>query len=181
MALRSTVFKLELDVADMDRGYYGSHTLTVARHPSETDERMMLRVLALALNACEGLEFGGGVSTPEEPDLWYRNLSGEIEHWIDLGRPDERRVRKACGRAHAVTLYTYGGGKASMWWAQNGESLSRCENLRVFNVPLDQSDGLASLVRRTMAIQCNIQDGEVWMIQDDDSAHIVPELLFGAG
>ncbi|HYC53601.1 MAG TPA: YaeQ family protein [Candidatus Binatia bacterium] len=167
MALGSTIFKVALEVADMDRGYYGSHALTVARHPSETSERMMIRVLAFALRAHERLRFGGGVSTPKEPDLWRHTLDGRIEEWIELGQPDVRRVRKACGRADEVRIYTYGGMKAATWWEQSAAELSRHENLHVHDLPAAQTAALAELASsdgRGIELQCNVQDGEAYMI-----------------
>src|SRR5258708_39391271 len=109
MALKATIFKAELHIADMERGYYQDHSLTVARHPSETDERMMVRLLAFALNADATLAFGAGLSTDDEPDLWRKDLTGSIETWIDVGLPDEKRIRKACGRAAEVLVYSYVG------------------------------------------------------------------------
>src|SRR6185295_12969669 len=116
MALKSTIFKAEISVADIDRGYYRDHALTIARHPSETDERMMLRLLAFALHADDALEFGRGISTDDEPDLWRRDLTGAIKAWIDVGLPDEREVRKACGRADQVHILAYGGRAVDLWW-----------------------------------------------------------------
>ncbi len=175
MALKATIFKIELNIADMDRGYYESHALTLARHPSETDERLMVRVLAFALNADARLEFGGGVSTDDEPDLWRKSLTGEIEQWIDLGQPDPRRVRKACGRADAVCLYCYGGNKAATWWAQQQSLLAQSRNLSVLNLPLSQTVALAALAERNISLQCNVQDGEVWVLRGAASVHVTPE------
>src|SRR3982750_3888876 len=109
MALKSTILKAELCIADVDRGYYHDHTLTIARHPSETEERVMVRLLAFALHASDALTFGRGLSTEDEPDLWQHDLTGTIESWIDVGLPDERVVRKACGRARDVYVLAYGG------------------------------------------------------------------------
>ncbi len=177
MALKSTIFKINLEVADMDRGYYATHPLTVARHPSESDERMMIRIVAFALNAAENLEFGAGVSTDNEPDLWRRSLSGEIEQWIDLGLPEERRVRRACGRAEQVVIYGYGGGKFEAWWAGIKGAVSRCRNLTVFELPWEQTTGLGELARRGSSIQCNIQDENVWIFQGEQSAEITPRCV----
>jgi uncharacterized protein YaeQ len=177
MALSSTIYKIRLDVADVDRNYYATHPLVVARHPSETDERMMLRVLAFALNAHERLEMApGGVSAPEEPDLWQRDLSGRIQHWIDLGQPEERRIRKACGRSDRVTLYCYGGGRALPWWQQNREALARCANLAVLQVSARQSLALAELAARTMELQCTVQDGEALCSAGERSVTVAPEI-----
>ena len=180
MALKATIFKVDLEIADMDRGYYASHALTIARHPSETNERMMIRVLAFALCADERLEFGGGVSTADEPDLWRRSLSGEIEQWIELGQPDPRRIHKACGRADTVRVYLYGGTKAATWWEQERAGLERHDNLTVTLLPPEQTAALAELAERGISLQCNIQDGEAWMIRDATSVHVAPLLLFGA-
>src|SRR5262245_36865574 len=133
MALKATIFKAEIHVADMDRQYYGDHSLTLARHPSETDERMMVRLLAFALPSHSGLSFGKGLSTDDEPDLWQRDLTGGIDLWIEVGLPDERRLRRACGRARQVRVYCYGGNGAEVWWRQNGPDLQRNDNLAVVN------------------------------------------------
>lgn len=109
MALKSTIYKAELQIADMDRHYYADHALTVARHPSETDERMMVRIVAFALFAHERLEFCKGLSDVDEPDLWQKDLTGAIDVWIEAGQPDERRIAKAAGRAGQVTVIAYGG------------------------------------------------------------------------
>jgi uncharacterized protein YaeQ len=117
MAAKATVFKAELSVSDMDRHYYATHQLTLAMHPSETEERLMVRVLAFALNASERLAMGRGISsTEEEPELWARDLTGAIDLWIEVGQPDEQRLRKACGRAKEVRVYCYSGRSAGVWW-----------------------------------------------------------------
>jgi uncharacterized protein YaeQ len=169
MALRSTIFKLALDVADIDRGYYANHALTIARHPSETDERMMIRVLAFALYASEHMEFGKGLSSDDEPALWERDLTGRITHWIEVGLPDERVLRRACGRADAVTLFAYGSERTiEMWWVQNSAALAKQSKLEVIAVASESSKALAALTERTLDLQCMIQDGEVWMSGTDD-------------
>src|SRR3954469_6973005 len=119
MAIKATVFKAQLQVSDLDRGHFATHALTLARHPSETDERMMVRLLAFALDADERLEFGRGLSAEDETDPTLTDLTGAIELWIEVGLPDEREIRKAAGRARHVKVYLYGGRAASMWWRQN--------------------------------------------------------------
>jgi uncharacterized protein YaeQ len=161
MALKSTICKAELGIADIDRGYYRDHALTIARHPSETDERMMVRVLAFALHADDDLVFGRGLSADDEPDLWRRDLTGAIAQWIDVGLPDERDVRKACGRAREVSVVAYGGRAADLWWAGARAKLERQERLTVLEVPLDASRALARLAGRSMRLQVTIQDGHV--------------------
>lgn len=167
MALNATIFKADLQIADMDRHYYQMHGLTIARHPSETDERMMLRVLAFARHAHEALTFAKGLSDTEEPDLWQKDLTGAIELWIEVGLPEERRLLKAAGRAEQVVLYTYGGHGASIWWNQMAPKLARLNNLTVINVAQATTQALAGLAQRTMQLQCNVQDGDVWLGGND--------------
>ena len=172
MALKATIFKAELQVADMDRHYYGSHVLTVARHPSETDERMMVRLLAFAMHAQDALAFGKGLGAEDEPDLWLRDLTGSIDLWIDVGLPEEKRIRRACGRAKQVCIYCYGGHGAGIWWNQNGADLERNGNLTVMNVPREASQSMAGLAQRNMALQFTIQDGQIWVGDDKDSIQL---------
>jgi uncharacterized protein YaeQ len=161
MALKSTIFKAELAVADIGRGYYRDHAVTIARHPSETDERMMVRLLAFALHADDALAFGRGLSTEDEPDLWRRDLTGAIDQWIDVGLPDEREVRKACGRAREVHVLAYGGRAVSLWWQGAREKLERQDRLAVTEVPIEASGALAQLANRSMRLQFTIEDGHV--------------------
>jgi len=172
MALKATIFKADLQIADMDRNYYQTHTLTLAQHPSETDERMMVRLLAFARHAGEFLAFGKGLSADDEPDLWQKDLTGAIELWIDVGLPDEKLIRKACGRARQVVIYTYGGRGADIWWNQNAAKLARLDNLSVVNLPESASQALAKLAQRNMQLQCTIQDGQVWLADSKDTAQI---------
>ena len=176
MALKSTIFKAELQIADLDRNYYQNHALTVARHPSETDERMMVRVLAFALYADSALAFGKGLSAEDEPDLWRKDLTGAIELWIEVGLPDEKRIRRACGRARQVVVLSYGGRVADMWWQQNQAALKRQDNLAVINLSPEDSRALAALAARGMQLQCTLQDGELWLIVDGENTRIVPEI-----
>ena len=175
MALKSTVYKADLHIADMDRQYYQQHSLTLARHPSETEERLMVRLLAFALYATERLEFGQGLSTDDEPDLWLKDLTGAIELWIDVGLPDERQIRKACGRAERVVLLTYGGRSAELWWEQNRSKLERQQNLSV--IDLTNTEALAGLAARGMQVSCNVQDGQLWFSSEAGSGEIIPRPL----
>ena len=174
MALGATVYKIELQIADMDRNYYHTHSLVVARHPSETDERLMVRVLAFALNATETLAFGKGLSTEDEPDLCDRDYTGRLACWIDVGLPSEREIRKACGRADRVKIYAYGGRSVAVWWKQNQDALVRCRNLQVIEIPSDASRAMAGLAQRSMRLQCTVQDGAIWLAGDATSVEIAP-------
>ncbi len=174
MALKSTIFKADLNIADMDRQVYGDFSLTLARHPSETDARMMVRLLCFALHADPQLAFTRGLSTDDEPDLWQRNLSDEIGLWIELGQPEEKRIRKACGRARQVVVYTFQSRSASVWWQQQAGALQRYENLTVANIDDNSVEALADLVSRNMQLQCSIQDGEIMLSSGDSSLQIRP-------
>ena len=180
MALKATIFKAELHIADMERGYYHDHALTVARHPSETDERMMVRLLAFALNADDSLTFGAGLSTDDEPDLWRKDMTGNIATWIDVGLPDEKRVRKACGRAAHVLVYTYGGRAADLWWKQFQDKLTRLIKLTVINLPHAGTQALGRLAARSMHLQYTIQDGQVWVADEHESVQIDPQIILAA-
>jgi len=180
MALKATICKAELQIADIDRNYYQEHALTIARHPSETDERMMVRVLAFALQADAALAFGKGLSADDEPDLWRMDLTGTIDLWIDVGRPDERRVRKACGRARQVIVYSYGGAGAGIWWDQVRAKLERTRNLTVINLPLAATQSMAGLADRNMRLQCTIHDGQVSLADERQRVEIEPVTLRAA-
>jgi uncharacterized protein YaeQ len=180
MALKSTIFKAELSIADIDRGYYRDHALTIARHPSETDERMMMRLLAFALHANEALELGRGLSTEDEPDLWRRDLTGAVEQWIEVGLPDEREVRKACGRAREVHVLAYGGRAVDRWWQGAHEKMERQDRLTVSEVPLEASQALAQLAARYMRLQVTIQDGHVLIVDGATSLPMAIRSLKGS-
>lgn len=177
MAIKSTIFKAELQLADLDRAHFGDYSLTLARHPSETDERMMVRLLAFALFASTSLVFGRGLSTEDEADLSDIDLTGCIERWIDVGLPDERNIRRACGRARQVVVLNYGGRGAEIWWQQNAGKLNGQKNLTVLALSVAQSQALAGLAERNMRLQCTIQDGVVWLGTDSKQVELAPQVL----
>jgi len=177
MALKSTIFKAELQLADLDRSHFGEYSLTLARHPSENDQRMMIRLLAFALFASEQLAFGRGLSNEDEAALTETDLSGCIERWIDVGLPDERNVRRACGRARQVVVLAYGGRQAEIWWQQSADKLSGLKNLTVLALAPEASQALAGLAERNMRLQCTIQDGTVWIGGDANQVELTPQVL----
>ena len=174
MAINSTIIKVSLNIADMDRHYYQNHDLTVAQHPSETDFRLMVRLIAFMVNANERLSFTKGLCSDDEPELWQKTLTGDIDLWIDLGQPDEKRIRKACGRAKQVIIYTYHERKAKVWWQQQQKKLQRFSNLSVWHI---NAQGVDSMLKRTMQLQCNIQDGEIYLNDDNSNFNITLERL----
>ncbi len=180
MAQGATIFKANLDVADMERQHFGTHALTLARHPSETDERMMVRMLAFALHADEALAFGRGLASEDEADLTQRDLTGAIQLWIDVGLPDEKSLRKASGRAERVVLYAYGGRAVDLWWAKNRSVLERLPNFSAWVVSVEASQALARLAQRTMQLQCTVQDGHLWFSSGSETVQMTLTALHRA-
>ena len=177
MALNATIHRCTLQVSDLDRAHYQTYQLTVARHPSETHERMMVRVLAFALNADDCLSFTRGLSQDDEPELWQRSLSDELTLWIEIGQPDEKRIKKACSRSRRVLIYCHQHRAATVWWKQIAERLKRFDQLSVFKLPDGIGAQLATLAQRNMDLQCTIQDGEIWLSNETDSINFALEQL----
>jgi uncharacterized protein YaeQ len=180
MAIKSTIFKANLQIADIDHGYYADHAMTLARHPSETDERMMIRLAALAMNAytlqsvCGGdgtLAFGEGMSNPDEPDVWLRDYTGQTRLWIEVGQPEDKPVIKACGKADQVLVYCFNHA-AEIWWRGMQAKLARPQNLSVLRVPTEASQALAALAQRSMQLQATIQEGSLTLSDASRSVHL---------
>lgn len=176
MAPNATIYRLELQVSDMDRHYYAEHNLTLAQHPSETPNRLMVRLIAFALYAHERLEFGRGLSNDEEPDLWLCDYTGDIEQWIDLGQPDESRIRKACARARSVVVVSYSGGSAEIWWSKQAAALARLKNLTVLDLDPADVEAAVGLLERGMRLTAMIQDGELQLMSDRASVALTPRV-----
>jgi len=176
MALRSTVYRADLSVSDLDREVYAQHALTLARHPSETEERLMVRLLAFALYASDALAFGRGLSTEDEPDLWQRDPTGVIDLWIDVGLPDEKDVRKACGRATQVVVLAYGARRVDAWWQENAPAFARQTNLSVITLAAEETEALQSLAAKSMQLSCTIQEGHVWLAGESAGIELDPEV-----
>jgi uncharacterized protein YaeQ len=182
MALKSTVFKANLSVADIDHGYYADHALTLARHPSETDERMMVRLVALALQAhrlqtvCGGdgtLAFGAGLSDPDEPDVWLRDFTGQTRLWIEVGQPEDKPLVKACSKADAVVVYAFHHA-AEVWWRGIESKLTRLDRLEVWRVPTEAAQALAGLAERSMQLQATIQEGALMLSNGQQTIEVEP-------
>ncbi len=185
MALKATIHKATLQLSDMDRQVYGEHALTIARHPSETDERMMIRVLAFALNvpaSSDGgaLELAKSLWDTDEPDLWQRDLTGQVMHWIDCGQPDERRILKASPRAERVSVYSFSA-STPVWWRGIQNKISRTRNVAVWQIEPAQSQALAALAQRSMQLQVSVQDGTAWVGEGERTVEITPLRLNGGG
>ena len=183
MALKATIFKVQLQLADMDRNVYADPAMTIARHPSESDERMMIRVLALALcwpadTSSGTLELAKDMWEPDEPALWHKSFSDEIMHWVEVGQPDDKRLMKASGRARKVSLFAFQS-STNVWWNTVANKLTRAQNLTVWQIPTEQSQALATVAKRTMQLQVSIQDGTVWINDGEQTIEITPLKLMG--
>ncbi len=174
MAANATIHKALLNISNMDDNYYEEHNLTLAQHPSENNLRLMIRIVAFVLNANDTLTFCKGISQDDEPDLWQKSLSGDIEMWIDLGQPDEKRIKKACGRSQKVIIYTFKESLSSVWFKQIEKSLIRFKNLQIIYLNIDGDIEL--LTSRSMNIQCNILDNELTLIDEDNSVLITQDI-----
>lgn len=175
MALKATVFKAVMQIADMDRHYYKAHTLTTARHPSENDERMMVRILAFALNASDELQFTRGLSTDNEPDLWEKDLVGGVTKWIEVGLPDERRIKKGCNHSEQMIIYAYGDRAATVWHELNKAVIRRFDNLKIIFISDKSVEAMTTMVERTMSLQSTIQEGMVMLSNTHGSVDIFLE------
>jgi uncharacterized protein YaeQ len=182
MAIKSTIFKANLQIADIDHGYYADHALTLARHPSETDERMMVRLVAMAIHAHElqdtcrsdgTLTFGAGLSDPDDPDVSLTDYTGRKRIWIEVGQPEDKPVSKACSKADAVILYAFGSA-ADVWWRGIETKLARLEKLQVWRIPTEASQALAQLAERSMQLQATVQEGALTLSSTRGSVHIEP-------
>ncbi len=176
MALKATIYKAELQLADMDRNHYADLALTIARHPSETDERMMVRVLMYALYAQDGIALTKGLSDVDEPAVWVKDMTGAIKLWIDIGQPDETRLRKACGRSEQVVVVCHSS-SCEIWWKQVEDRLARLRNLTVLRLPAPTAQALAALAERTMRLQCLVQDGAISLSTDAAVVEVALEPL----
>ena len=174
MALKATIFKVDVSITDMDRNYYQEHHLTIARHPSETDARMMLRVVAFILNASETLEFTKGLSEVDDPDIWQKNMTDDIELWIELGQPSEQRLKKGCNQSQKMLVYSYEDGVFEQWWNKEKNKVWMRDNLTVTTIAPELAEQLSSAVKRHMQIQATIQDGQMWLSIDEASFEITP-------
>lgn len=177
MALKATIYKANVQLSDLDRHLYTDLNLTLARHPSETDERLMVRLLAYLLHADERLEFTKGLCVDDEAELWQLGYSGEIELWIEVGQPDANRLRKACSRAKQVVVYAYGGRSIPLWWQRIAEQVQRHSNLQVFSLVEDQCKFLTAMATRNMNLHVSIQDGQIFLGNAEDNLVIVPTSL----
>ena len=169
MALKATIFKVKLSLSNLDVHFYDDFNLTLARHPSENNLRMMARLMAFILNAQEeNLAFTKGLSSDSEPDLWKINHDGSIDLWIELGHLDERRIRQIASKAKKVSIYTYQGNQSLAWFESVKNSTERFDNLDIGHFSFPEDQPIEDLVERGMNISCSIEDNEIWLSTETD-------------
>ncbi len=183
MALKATIYKADLQLSDIDRGVYGDFPITIARHPSETDERLLIRLLAFALSVPADtdhgpLEFAKDLWEADEPGLWQKDFTGRIVHWIEVGQPDEKRLLRVSSRVDRVSVFSYSASTPT-WWRGIETKLTRARNLTVWQIPADQSAALAALAQRSMQLNVTVQDGAIWMSAGERSIEVAPVRLCG--
>jgi uncharacterized protein YaeQ len=168
MALKATVYKAQIAVANLNLHHYSDYSLTLAKHPSETDLRFLIRVLTFGLLSQEDLQFTKGLSTDAEPDMWKINHDGSIEHWVELGLPDERRIRQICGKAHNVSIFTYHGKQAEQWFETIARKLDRFDHLSIIHFNFEDPQILEKFVNKGMKLSLTIEDNEIWLATESD-------------
>ncbi len=175
MAIKATIYKLKLEISDCDKNYFNTHHLTISSHPSETQQRMMVRIISFAMYASDSLCFTKGLCADDEPELWDKNLSDEILNWISLGQVDEKQIKKSLGRSKQVVIFTYAGNKSTTWWQQNQSKYKKLEKLNVINIKAEDVLAMQGLVSRNMDLQCTIQEGTIWLSNLEQTVSFEPE------
>jgi uncharacterized protein YaeQ len=183
MAVKATIYKASVQLSDLDRQLYVDHALTIARHPSETDERMLIRILAFTLNAAgssehAALELAKDMWDADEPALWRKDLTGRIVHWIEVGQPDDKRMMRSSSTADRVSVYSFSS-STPIWWEEIRTKITRARNLTVWQIPSEQSRQLAELAQRSMDLQVTVQDGTIWIAEGERSVEVTPIRLYG--
>ncbi|MCP4598848.1 YaeQ family protein [Neptuniibacter sp.] len=171
MALKPTIYKATLNLVDMNRDIYTTEKLTLALHPSETQTRMMVRLLAYALNYDEDIQFTKGLSTADEPDLWIVRPDGSIPSWIEVGQASADRLRKGVSRADLVKLYAYGS-EVDIWWEKHGGAISALPKTEVFSFPSEQAESLSQLCDRNMELTITISENQLFVAAGDHQVEV---------
>ena len=169
MALSATLHKVRLNISDLHRHYYQEHSLTVAQHPSETDTRLMVRLLAFIRHADDDLSFTKGLSTDDEPELWLKSDDGRILSWIELGEPSVKRIKQALSKAEQVMVYSYGGRSAELWWEKHKSELTSLPRLAIYHLSDPQPAALARLCQRSIDLFATVQESDVQLTDGENS------------
>lgn len=168
MAIGATIFKVNLNLSNLNSHYYDDFNLTIAKHPSENDERMMYRIIAFLFCAHQDLELTKGLSSTEEPDLWQRDITGRIIHWIELGLPDERRIKQACGKSDNVTIFTYHENKTQEWITKISASFKNNDKVKIYHINTLKGPQIESLIKKSMRLSALIEENILYLSDDDD-------------
>ena len=177
MALKSTVYKANISLSNLNIHHYSDYSLTLAKHPSETDLRLIIRLMVFSLLAQEGLQFTKGLGSDNEPDLWKINHDGSIDHWIELGLPDERHIRQICGKAKRVSIYTYHQNQNVQWFESLEKKLTRFDHLNIIHFLFEDELLLENFAQKGMNLTITIEDNELWLSNDNDRLKIEFKLV----
>ncbi|MBJ21925.1 MAG: YaeQ family protein [bacterium] len=178
MARGSIIYRTQLELSLVDRDVYAERTMSVARHPSETLERTLLRVIAFALRFEEGLEFGRGVSATDEPDLWSRQGDGRVREWIEVGQPDGKRLVKASRQSERVTLFAFGDG-VTRWKTAQLDSIDAPANLSAARIDDGFLRDLAAQSDRQLRWSITLSEGILFLSTGARSFETTPEIWLG--
>lgn len=176
MAQGSEIYKVQVSLSNLNSHYYDDFALTLARHPSESEARLMFRLTALLHSSAESeferLQFTKGISTQEEPDIWQKNYSGDILQWIELGQPDLKRLRQAMGKSQIVRVYTYNPNTSGEWYQKISRDILNYKKLEIFHLEVTKGQSLENLISRTMDLSCLIEEQVLYLSNDSDRVEI---------
>ena len=175
MAIKPTIYKMKISLSDFNRDYYGSLNLTLAKHPSETMERMMVRVLAFCLNAEEELSFTKGLSSIDEPDIWLKTIDGQISCWIEVVEPSVERIKKSTRLADKVKVYCFNS-KSDVWWKQSQDKINLLAAF-VFEFEWESVQRLSRFVTRTMDLSISISEDSLYVVTEQGECELTLKAL----
>ncbi len=176
MAEKATIYKTNITLSDTDRHYYADLNLTIALHPSETLERMMVRILAYCFRATEDIAFTRGLSSVDEPDLWIKSADGRILEWIEVGQPAPERLKKASGQSVAVKVFAYGRGM-DIWWNNNAPAIKVLPKVTVYSFAAEELQALTTLVEKTMTLTVTIAENTAYVANESHNMMVTLQPL----
>lgn len=176
MAEKASVYKAGIQLADMDRQVYGDYSLILALHPSETHERLLVRILAFCYRAAENLTFTRGLSSVDEPDLWRKHDDGRILEWIEVGQPSLERLKKASSQAESVRVFAYGKGM-DIWWKNNAAAMTALPKVSLHAFASDELRPLCDAMQKNMQGSVTITEAMAYVTLQDITASLTLQPL----
>jgi len=165
MAIGASIYKVNLNLSNFNTHYYHDFNLTMAKHPSENEARMMFRLAAFCYCAHEDLEFTKGLSTQDEPELWQKDLTGDILHWIELGQPDEKRIKQAAGKSRKVSIFTTNPNSALEWESKIKKKVSS-DKVNIYHLDVTDNGPIDRFVEKSMILSCTLEDNLMHLSND---------------